>query len=240
MPVRLPAHICVPRPQWVNILRPGQHGRHFTDDIFKCIFLNENVWTSIQISLKLVPKGPIDNIQALVQIMAWRRPGDKPLSEPMLIILLTHICVTRPQWVKYQIGECGYGMELRLSLSYCISILCVIVLWDIICYTLSQLLITRVQTGKAYMRKLSKNMVQLPNTKMRPTKVHLLRSQVPLRLPSPARNTGQSIRLLPAGELIFSKSTKTALGEWFDKCLVCFHCPWQARKRWPCQKTQVL
>ena len=47
-----------------------------------------------------VPKGPIDNIQALVQIMAWRRPGDKPLSEPMLIILLTHICVTQPQWVN--------------------------------------------------------------------------------------------------------------------------------------------
>ena len=69
-----------------NTLRPRQHGRHFPDDIFKCIFLNENVWTSTQISLKFVPKGPIDNIPALVQIMAWRRPGDKPLSEPMLII----------------------------------------------------------------------------------------------------------------------------------------------------------
>ena len=33
--------------------------------------------------------------------MAWRRPGDKPLSEPMMVCLLTHICVTRPQWVKY-------------------------------------------------------------------------------------------------------------------------------------------
>ena len=32
--------------------------------------------------------------------MAWRRPGDKPLSEPMLVSLLTHICVTRPQWVN--------------------------------------------------------------------------------------------------------------------------------------------
>ena len=32
--------------------------------------------------------------------MAWRRPGDKPLSEPMVIRLLTHLCVTRPQWVK--------------------------------------------------------------------------------------------------------------------------------------------
>ena len=34
--------------------------------------------------------------------MAWRRPGDKPLSEPMMVSLLTHICVTRPQWVKRQ------------------------------------------------------------------------------------------------------------------------------------------
>ena len=32
--------------------------------------------------------------------MVWRRPGDKPLSEPMMVSLLTHICVTRPQWVK--------------------------------------------------------------------------------------------------------------------------------------------
>ena len=32
--------------------------------------------------------------------MAWRRSGDKPLSEPMMVSLLTHICVTRPQWVN--------------------------------------------------------------------------------------------------------------------------------------------
>ena len=83
-----------------NTLRPRQNGRHFPDDIFKCIFLNENVWFSIKISLKFVPKDPINNMPALVQIMAWRRPGDKPLSEPMTVSLLTHICVTRPQWVK--------------------------------------------------------------------------------------------------------------------------------------------
>ena len=45
-------------------------------------------------------QGPINNIPALVQIMAWRRPGDKPLSGPMMVRLPTHICVTRPQWVK--------------------------------------------------------------------------------------------------------------------------------------------
>ena len=32
--------------------------------------------------------------------MVWRRPGDKPLSEPMVVSLLTHICVARPEWVK--------------------------------------------------------------------------------------------------------------------------------------------
>ena len=67
---------------------------------FKCIFLNEHVWIPNKISLKIVPKGPINNNAALVQVMAWRRLGDKPLSEPMMLRLPTHICVTRPQWVK--------------------------------------------------------------------------------------------------------------------------------------------
>ena len=58
---------------FLNTLRPGQNGRHFADNIFKCIFLNENVWIPIKISLKFFPKGPINNIPALVQIMAWRR-----------------------------------------------------------------------------------------------------------------------------------------------------------------------
>ena len=76
------------------------NGSHFAGDIFKCIFLNENVWIRIKISLKFVPKGPINNIPAMVQIMAWRRPGDKPFSEPMMVSSPTHICVTRPQWIK--------------------------------------------------------------------------------------------------------------------------------------------
>ena len=83
-----------------NTLRPRQNGRQFPGDIFKCIFLTENVIISIKISLKFVPKGSINNIPTLVQIMAWRRSGDKSWSEPMVVGLLTHICVTRPQWVK--------------------------------------------------------------------------------------------------------------------------------------------
>ena len=86
--------------QNINTLRPRQNGRHFADDIFKRIFLNENIWIPIKISLKFFPKGSINYIPALVQIMAWCRPGDKPLSEPMMVNLPTHICVTRPQWVK--------------------------------------------------------------------------------------------------------------------------------------------
>ena len=87
----------------INTLRPKQNGRNFADDIFKCIFLNINELISLKISLKFVLKGPINNIPALVQIMAWRRPGDKPLFEPMMVSLPTHICVTRPQWVNFKI-----------------------------------------------------------------------------------------------------------------------------------------
>ena len=88
-------------PGRLNTLRPRQDGRYFADDIFKCIFFNENGCILIKCSLKYVRKGSIDNNPPLVPIMAWRRSGDKPLSEPMLIILPTHICVTRPQWVKW-------------------------------------------------------------------------------------------------------------------------------------------
>ena len=59
----------------VNTLRTRQNGRHFADNIFRCIFFNENVWILLKISLKFVPKVQINSIPALVQIMAWRRPG---------------------------------------------------------------------------------------------------------------------------------------------------------------------
>ena len=84
-----------------DTFRPRQNGRHFPEDILKWIFMNENVWIAIKISLKFVPRGPINKIPPLVQIMPWHRPGDKPSSEPMMVSLLTHICITRPQWVKY-------------------------------------------------------------------------------------------------------------------------------------------
>ena len=104
----------------INTLMPRQDGRHLPDDIFKCIFMKENIWISIKISLKFVPKDPINNIPALVQVMAWRRPGDKPLSERMMVSLLTHICVTRPQWVK---------MLLTLALLWVSKYICIVDLW---------------------------------------------------------------------------------------------------------------
>ena len=61
----------------------------------------------MEISLKFVSRVPINNIPALVQIMAWRRLGDKPLSDPMMDSLPTHICVTRPQWVNAM--NCNYS-----------------------------------------------------------------------------------------------------------------------------------
>ena len=68
-----------------NILRQRQNRSQFSDDNFKCIFLNENISISIKISLMFVPRGPVDNIPAL--------------SETMIVSLLTHI------WVRSQ--RCG-------------------------------------------------------------------------------------------------------------------------------------
>ena len=110
---------------WVikfNTLRPRQNGCRFADDVLKGIFLNENVWILIKISLKFVPKGPTNNIPALVQIMAWCRSGDKPLSEPMTVSLMTHICVTRPQWVNSLFGIANIGVHIvhtsRIIITY--------------------------------------------------------------------------------------------------------------------------
>ena len=62
-------------PTHSNTLRQRENGRHFPDDNFKCIFMDGNVKISIKMSLKFVPKAPINNIPALVQIMAWCHPG---------------------------------------------------------------------------------------------------------------------------------------------------------------------
>ena len=74
------------RGSWSSSL--AHWGRDKMAAIFQCFSLNENVRISIS------------NIPAFIQIMAWHWPGDKPLSEPMMVSLLMHICVTQPPWVK--------------------------------------------------------------------------------------------------------------------------------------------
>ena len=69
---------------YINSSPPRQNGHHFTDDIFRWIFLHEKFYIFIKLSLKFVPKGLNDNNPALVKIMGWRRIGNKPLSEQML------------------------------------------------------------------------------------------------------------------------------------------------------------
>ena len=96
-------------------------GHHFLEDILKCIFANENIQVLIKSSLKFVPKGPIDNIPALVKIMAWYRSGDKPLSEPCAVC---HTGVGRSSirfsecnlWVHYK--KCSGLKTLSKDLSY--------------------------------------------------------------------------------------------------------------------------
>ena len=103
-------------------LRPRQNGSRFTNDIFKCIFLNENVSILIRISLQFVPRVPINDIPALVQIMAWCRPGNKPLSETMMVSLLTHICITRPQWVNAAMASMGFYLHDVLHIMFLLQI----------------------------------------------------------------------------------------------------------------------
>ena len=75
---------------------------YFAFIIFTFISLFLFSWISIKISLKFVPKGPINYIPSLIQIMPWRRPGDKPLSEPVMVRWLIHIWVSRPEWLMTQ------------------------------------------------------------------------------------------------------------------------------------------
>ena len=101
-----------------NTLKPRYNGCHLPDEIFKCVFLNKNVWISIEISLWFVPHGPVSKIAALVQILAWGPPGDQPLSEPMVANLPMHICVTRPDYpsictIYHQKHHSGYYSSME-------------------------------------------------------------------------------------------------------------------------------
>ena len=89
---------------------PGQNGRHSADGIFKRIFLNEDIRISMQISMKFVSMGLIDNSSALVQVMAWRRTGDRPFYlNQCWPSSLTHICGFRGRWLNTRRPEQNGG-----------------------------------------------------------------------------------------------------------------------------------
>ena len=114
-----------------NTVFPHKFWRPFLDCMPQLFFRSQYVWFPVHLKGHLIPlcyetlvvnwqnwlftlfhqsrsvlsPNPINNTPSLVQIMAWRRPGDKPLSEPMMVSLTTHICVTRPQWVT---GHWGF------------------------------------------------------------------------------------------------------------------------------------
>ena len=91
-------HFQCPVQLVLNILRPWRNGHHFRHDFFKCIFLNQNLWISIKISLKFVPRGSINNIPATVQMMACRRrPGDKPYLNLL--------------WLDYRLIYASFGLN---------------------------------------------------------------------------------------------------------------------------------
>ena len=69
------------RPQCVTTVRPEEDGQDCATDIFGHIFLNENCAILTGSPLKYVPKGPINNMPAMVQIMVWWQTGDKPSSK---------------------------------------------------------------------------------------------------------------------------------------------------------------
>ena len=77
---------------------PGQNGRHFADDILRCISMNDFLVFWLKFHWSLFLRVQLANNPALVLIMAWRRIGDKPLLKPMMVRLPTHIGVT--QWVN--------------------------------------------------------------------------------------------------------------------------------------------
>ena len=91
---------------------------------FKFISLNENHCILNQISSRVVTLGPIDNISVLVQIMPWCRLGHKPLSEPMMAYLVTHISFIRPQWIDIGSRWCWSAYEHTNTIS------CWRILWE--------------------------------------------------------------------------------------------------------------
>ena len=106
-------------PQWESNPRSSGDLTHWGWDkmaaIFQKTFSNAFSWMKmnelrLRFHWNLFPRVELTIFQeSLAQIMAWRRPGDKPLSEAMVVSLPTYICVTRPQWVNKSASPQGQG-----------------------------------------------------------------------------------------------------------------------------------
>ena len=110
--------------QWSGTVLLTHWGRDKMAVIFQTTFSNAFPWMKmndfrLRFHWSLFPKGRINNIPSLVQIMACRRPGDKPLTWPMIVSLLTHTCVTRPQGVNpNRVGQFHqYLVEGRITIT---------------------------------------------------------------------------------------------------------------------------
>ena len=113
--------VILSRSQYVNTMRPRESEHHFADDAFKYIFLNENLWIPIKISLTFVSTGPFNDIPPLLQIMACRLGGDKPLSEPMMTSLLTLIPYCCSQ-ISHTSPSRENGVYFEYTLKYTIKL----------------------------------------------------------------------------------------------------------------------
>ena len=128
-----------------HTLRARRYRRNFADDIF-----NDNV--SISIKMFYSQGSNYKEIPALIHIMDWRRPGDKPLSQAMVIILLTHISVTRPQkvnnWTKWNWEYSCHALRRNGCLAISESLTLLDCDWIV---EVNQILITDILNGLAFL-----------------------------------------------------------------------------------------
>ena len=84
----------------------------FADGIFACIFMNEKFCISFRISLKFVPRGPIDNKSALVKVMAWSLTGDMNQYLPSSLM---HIYGTSESWIECMTGDQPFNQQQPIN-----------------------------------------------------------------------------------------------------------------------------
>ena len=93
----------------------GQFGGKMANDIFNYISFNENVWISIKMSLKFIPKGQVDNKSVLFQVMAWCHHATSHYLNQCWPSSLTHICDSPGRWVKVRAQDRSPIMATRVT-----------------------------------------------------------------------------------------------------------------------------